>query len=80
MSAETRRGRRHIQPTHPQRKPMAKLARTRNTLGENACLLSAGLLNAALAALMDLTNAVRMAHWTVRDPNFAALHATFEEF
>jgi len=59
---------------------MAKLARTRNTLGENARLTSVGLLNAALADLMDLTNGVRMAHWTVRGPHFAALHAKFEEF
>jgi starvation-inducible DNA-binding protein len=59
---------------------MAKLARTRNTLGENARLTSVDLLNAALADLMDLTNGVRMAHWTVRGPHFAALHAKFEEF
>ncbi|WP_431302943.1 DNA starvation/stationary phase protection protein Dps [Sediminicoccus sp. BL-A-41-H5] len=59
---------------------MAKLARTRNTLGENSRLTSVDLLNAALADLMDLTNGVRMAHWTVRDPHFAALHAKFEEF
>ncbi|TCH96344.1 DNA starvation/stationary phase protection protein Dps [Roseococcus sp. SYP-B2431] len=59
---------------------MAKLAKTRNTLGENARLTSVGLLNAALADLMDLTNAVRMAHWNVKGPQFAALHAKFEEF
>ncbi len=59
---------------------MTRLARTRNTLGENARLVSVGLLNSALADLMDLTNGVRMAHWTVRGPHFAALHAKFEEF
>lgn len=59
---------------------MAKLAHTRNTLGENARLVSIGLLNSALADLMDLTNGVRMAHWTVRGAHFAALHAKFEEF
>lgn len=50
------------------------------THGENARLVSVGLLNAALVDLMDLTNGVRMAHWTVREPNFAALHGKFEEF
>lgn len=59
---------------------MTKLLRTRNTLGENARLASIALLNAALMDLMDLTNGVRMAHWTVRGPHFAALHAKFEEF
>eukprot|EP01031_Cornospumella_fuschlensis_P049210 gene49210-60239_t len=59
---------------------MTKLHQTRNALGENARLASVALLNAALADLMDLTNGVRMAHWTVRGPHFAALHAQFEEF
>lgn len=60
--------------------PKPKLTRTRNTLGENTRLASVGLLNAALVDLIDLTNGVRMAHWTVRGPHFAALHAKFEEF
>lgn len=59
---------------------MAKLAKTSNTLGENARLTSVGLLNAALADLMDLSNAVKMAHWNVKGPHFAALHALFETF
>lgn len=59
---------------------MIRLGTTRNDLGENARLVSVGLLNAALVDLMDLTNAVRMAHWTVRGPHFAALHAQFGEF
>lgn len=59
---------------------MAKLAKTRNDLGENARLTSVGLLNAALVDIMDLTNAVRMAHWTVRGPHFAALHEQFGTF
>jgi len=59
---------------------MAKLGKTRNDLGENARLASVGLLNAALVDLIDLTNSVRMAHWTVRGPHFSALHARFEEF
>lgn len=59
---------------------MTTLRRVPNDLGENARLASVSLLNAALADLMDLTNAARMAHWTVRGPQFAALHALFETF
>jgi starvation-inducible DNA-binding protein len=53
---------------------------TRNDLGENVREVSVGVLNATLADAMDLTNGVRMAHWTVRGPQFAALHALFETF
>ncbi|MBR0674170.1 DNA starvation/stationary phase protection protein Dps [Neoroseomonas soli] len=53
---------------------------TRNDLGANAREVSVGVLNAALADAIDLTNGVRMAHWTVRGPQFAALHALFETF
>ncbi|MBS7812931.1 DNA starvation/stationary phase protection protein Dps [Roseococcus pinisoli] len=59
---------------------MAKLAKTRNSLGENTRIASVALLNAALVDLMDLTNSVRMAHWNVKGPHFAALHAQFETF
>lgn len=58
----------------------AKLRATRNDLGANAREVSVGVLNAALADTMDLTNAVRMAHWTVRGAQFASLHAMFETF
>lgn len=53
---------------------------TRNDLGANAREVSVSVLNAALADAMDLTNGVRMAHWTVRGRQFAALHALFETF
>lgn len=56
------------------------LRATRNDLGENVREVSVGVLNATLADAMDLTNGVRMAHWTVRGPQFAALHALFETF
>jgi starvation-inducible DNA-binding protein len=59
---------------------MTKLAKTHNTLGENTRLTSVGLLNAALADLIDLGNAVKMAHWNVRGPQFVALHQLFENF
>jgi starvation-inducible DNA-binding protein len=57
-----------------------KLRATRNDLGANAREASVGVLNATLADAIDLTNGVRMAHWTVRGPHFAALHALFETF
>ncbi|MCU0887507.1 MAG: DNA starvation/stationary phase protection protein Dps [Rubritepida sp.] len=59
---------------------MARIGPTRNDLGANTRIISVGLLNAALADLIDLTNAVRMAHWTVRGPQFAALHEQFGGF
>jgi starvation-inducible DNA-binding protein len=59
---------------------MSKLHPTLNDLGENVRLASVTLLNATLVDLIDLTNAVRMAHWTVRGPQFAALHALFGDF
>lgn len=57
-----------------------RLRATRIDLGENVREVSVAVLNATLADAMDLTNAVRMAHWTVRGPQFAALHALFETF
>jgi len=53
---------------------------TRNDLGANVREISVGVLNATLADTMDLNHAVRMAHWTVRGPHFAALHTLFETF
>ena len=57
-----------------------KLFKSANSLGDNAKQISVGVLNATLADAMDLTNGVRMAHWTVKGPQFAALHALFEGF
>ena len=62
-------------------KPKAsKLHATHNDLGANVREVSVGVLNATLADTVDLTNSVRMAHWTVRGPHFAGLHALFEGF
>lgn len=61
-------------------KPAPKLQSTRNDLGANAREVSVGVLNATLVDTIDLTNGVRMAHWTVRGPHFAGLHALFETF
>lgn len=53
---------------------------TRNDLPNNAKKASIGALNAALADIIDLTNATRMAHWNVKGPHFHGLHTMFEEF
>ncbi|MCQ4160586.1 DNA starvation/stationary phase protection protein Dps [Roseomonas sp. GC11] len=56
------------------------LRATRNDLGENAKKVSVSVLNATLADTIDLTNCVRMAHWTLRGPNFIGLHTMLEGF
>lgn len=38
---------------------------------------AAGELRPVLAALVDLAQGARVAHWSVRGPNFSALHALF---
>jgi starvation-inducible DNA-binding protein len=53
---------------------------TRNDLPSNAKKASIGVLNGALADIIDLTNATRQAHWNVKGPNFHGLHVMFEEF
>lgn len=58
----------------------AKLRTTRNDLGANAREASVAVLNATLADTTDLTNGVRMAHWTVRGSHFAGLHQLFGTF
>lgn len=37
------------------------------------------LLNARLADALDLSTHARQAHWNVKGPNFAALHALFDD-
>ena len=36
-------------------------------------------LNARLADTVDLYSQIKQAHWTIRDPNFIALHELFDE-
>lgn len=57
-----------------------KLNPTRNDLGANARESSVGVLNATLVDAIDLTNAIHMAHWTVKGPHFIGLHLLFEKF
>jgi starvation-inducible DNA-binding protein len=59
---------------------MSDLRPVRNDLGENARRHAVGVLNAVLADASDLANGLRMAHWTVRGAQFAALHEMFGGF
>lgn len=56
------------------------LRATRNDLGENAKKVSVTVLNGTLVDAIDLTNCVRMAHWTLRGSNFIGLHLMLEGF
>ena len=47
---------------------------TRNDVPSNAKSVSIGVLQACLLDAIDLANATRQAHWTVRGPNFIAVH------
>jgi len=53
---------------------------SRNDLKDNAKAASITVLQACLADSIDLYNATRQAHWNVKGPNFAGLHALFETF
>jgi starvation-inducible DNA-binding protein len=63
--------------THVMAKPTGKggsVHATRNDLPSNAKTVSIGVLQACLLDAIDLGNATRQAHWTVRGPNFIAAH------
>lgn len=47
---------------------------------EHARTEIAAALNARLADLLDLQSHLKLAHWNVRGPHFATLHALFEQF
>jgi len=53
--------------------------RTRNDLPIEARGKSIALLNAALADAIALQLAAKQAHWNVKGPQFAALHALFDQ-
>jgi starvation-inducible DNA-binding protein len=57
-----------------------KLRSTRNDLGENSKQVSVAVLNGTLIDMIDLTNSIRMAHWTLRGSNFIGLHLMLEGF
>jgi starvation-inducible DNA-binding protein len=49
-------------------------------LPEDARLKIVDLLNARLADGLDLHSQIKVAHWNVKGPQFAALHPLFESF
>ncbi len=54
--------------------------RTPSPLPENARTEIAAQLNARLADGLDLHSQLKVAHWNVNGPQFAALHPLFEAF
>ena len=49
-------------------------------LPEDARIKIAGALNARLADGLDLHSQIKVAHWNIKGPQFAALHPLFETF
>ncbi len=54
------------------------MLKTRNTLPEAIRAKSVALLNAHLAAAIDLHAQLKQAHWNVRGPGFIAVHELFD--
>jgi starvation-inducible DNA-binding protein len=54
--------------------------RSPSPLSEAARQEVAGALNARLADGLDLHSQIKVAHWNIKGPNFAALHPLFETF
>jgi len=52
---------------------------TRNTLPDNTRNTAIDVLQARLADTLDLASHMKQAHWTVRGPNFIALHELFDK-
>lgn len=54
--------------------------RSPSHLPEAARATIAGALNAVLADGLDLHSQIKVAHWNIKGPQFAALHPLFETF
>jgi starvation-inducible DNA-binding protein len=54
--------------------------KTPSQLSESARVAVAEVLNASLADGLDLHSQLKVAHWNVKGPQFAALHPLFETF
>jgi starvation-inducible DNA-binding protein len=54
--------------------------RTPSTLTEKARVAVIDALNARLADGLDLHAQIKVAHWNIKGPHFAALHPLFETF
>jgi starvation-inducible DNA-binding protein len=57
----------------------SKLAHTRNSLPEKTRIEVAALLQVRLADSIDLMMQAKQAHWSVKGPNFIALHELFDK-
>src|SRR6201997_1743854 len=53
---------------------------TRNDLSANAKNVSIAILNARLADAIDLALLTKQAHWSIKGPNFIALHEMIDGF
>jgi starvation-inducible DNA-binding protein len=54
--------------------------KTPSRLPEDALAKIGGVLNASLADGLDLHSQIKVAHWNIKGPQFAALHPLFETF
>jgi starvation-inducible DNA-binding protein len=58
----------------------ATVYRSPSPLPEDARIKIADALNARLADGLDLHSQIKVAHWNIKGPQFAALHPLFETF
>ncbi|MBB3946015.1 starvation-inducible DNA-binding protein [Rhizobium skierniewicense] len=54
--------------------------KTRNDLPSNAKATVIGLLNEALASVIDLSLVTKQAHWNLKGPQFIAIHELLDTF
>ena len=57
-----------------------KTHKTRNDLPSNAKATVIGLLNEALASMIDLALLTKQAHWNLKGPQFIAVHELLDSF
>ncbi|QCI97087.1 DNA starvation/stationary phase protection protein Dps [Agrobacterium larrymoorei] len=57
-----------------------KTHKTRNDLPSNAKATVIGLLNEALASVIDLALVTKQAHWNLKGPQFIAIHELLDKF
>ncbi len=54
--------------------------KTRNDLPSNAKATVIGLLNEALASVIDLSLVTKQSHWNLKGPQFIAIHELLDKF